>query len=147
MQKNAANPDGTSIPVVDSIFDLAAEKRYFRPKDDDGDDIVSNRLHPSIDDDTIYAGNYYYFVAEGPEENEFVPELMPPFPGSGTDPQGAVLYSIDKDSGDLNWKSIVDDQAHSMLTMSPVAYDGLVYVGLSSEVSGKCKISPLVSVT
>ncbi len=143
VQTKATNPDGTSIPVVDSIFDLVAEKRYFRPKDDDGDDIVSNRLHPSIDGDSIYAGNYLYFVAAGTGPTGLVPELMPPFPGSGTNPQGAVIYSIDKDSGRLNWKSIVDDHPHTMLTMSPVAYDGLVYVGLSSQLSGTLGLGAL----
>ena len=47
-----------------------------------------------------------------------------------------MLYSIDKKTGDLNWKTIVDDHPHAMQAMSPVVDRGMVFTGLSSQISG-----------
>ena len=70
-----------------AILDLVTESRYTGGSDSDGDDIVSNRLHPTIAGKSIYAGNYLYFLAGG--TGGFVDELMPPSPISTAAPQGA----------------------------------------------------------
>ena len=137
------NPDGTVSPEVLDIFDLVADPRYTGVSDGDGDDIVMTRMHPTFSGGNVYAGNYNLFLAfdAGGFSNDLmgVPMLTN---GLAFPSQGAVLVSIDVDTGDLNWKTVIDDNPHSMITNSVTVYDGMVYASLSTEVSGSLGILP-----
>jgi polyvinyl alcohol dehydrogenase (cytochrome) len=45
---------------------------------------------------------------------------------------GASLYGVDKQSGNLVWKTLLDSHPMAVVTQSPVVYNGRVYVGVSS---------------
>ncbi|WP_328854045.1 PQQ-binding-like beta-propeller repeat protein [Microbispora hainanensis] len=47
--------------------------------------------------------------------------------------QGAHLMAVDARTGDLIWKTTLDDQFAAVLTGSPVVYNGVVYQGVSSK--------------
>jgi hypothetical protein len=140
---DGVNADGTSIPKVLDVFDLVDDPRYTGTATDDGDDIVMNRIHPTLAGNNIYAANYNLFIAfdgGGPSNDLMgVPMLTN---GLAFQSQGAVLMSINKDSGDLNWKTVIDDNPHSMVTNSPTVHNGVVYAALSTEMSGSFGIFP-----
>jgi polyvinyl alcohol dehydrogenase (cytochrome) len=46
--------------------------------------------------------------------------------------EGASLYAVDKESGELVWKTKVDDHPFAVITQSPTVYKGVIYVGTSS---------------
>jgi len=46
---------------------------------------------------------------------------------------GAYLLALDTTTGDLIWKVQPDPSAYAMLTSSPIVYNGVVYMGVSSE--------------
>jgi outer membrane protein assembly factor BamB len=138
------NADGTESPAVVDIYDLVADPRYLGASASDGDDIVMNRMQPTLAEGNIYAGNYNLFLAGGPD-NGFSNDLMGVptlFNGLAFQSQGAVLLSIDADTGDLNWKTVIDDNPHSMITNSVTVHDGVVYAGLSTEMSGSLGLIP-----
>ena len=140
---DGVNPDGTPIPKVLDVYDLVDDPRYTGAATDDGDDIVMNRIHPTLAGKNIYAANYNLFL--GFDAGGFSNDLMGvPMLTNGLafQSQGAVLMSINKDSGDLNWKTVIDDNPHSMVTNSPTVHKGVVYVALSTEMSGSFGIVP-----
>jgi outer membrane protein assembly factor BamB len=140
---DGTNVDGTAIPKVEDVYDLVADPRYTGASDADGDDIVVNRVHPTVSGKNIYAGNYNLFL--GFDAGGFSNDLMGvPMLTNGLafQSQGAVLMSLNKKSGDLNWKTVIDDNPHSMITNSPTAHNGVVYAALSTEMSGSFGIIP-----
>jgi outer membrane protein assembly factor BamB len=143
MSTDGFNADGTAIPTVLDVYDLVDDPRYTGAATDDGDDIVVNRIHPTLAGKNIYAANYNLFL--GFDAGGFSNDLMGvPMLTNGLffQSQGAVLVSINKDSGDLNWKTVIDDNPHSMVTNSPTVDKGVVYVALSTEMSGSFGILP-----
>jgi len=142
-QIEGINPDGTGIPKVLNVFDLVADPRYTGASDADGDDIVVNRIHPTLAGKNIYAANYNLFLAfdAGGFSNDLLglPMLTN---GLAFQSQGAVLLSINKDTGDLNWKTVIDDNPHSMVTNNPTVHQGVVYAALSTEMSGSLGLAP-----
>src|SRR6478735_3358043 len=56
--------------------------------------------------------------------------------GSG----GATLYAVDKDNGDLKWKTTLDDHPLAVVTQSPVVYDGKIFIGVSSQEEGAARL-------
>lgn len=52
----------------------------------------------------------------------------------GTSP--AYLLSLNATNGSLNWATVLDDDASSISTGSPVLYNGIAYVGVSSTGEG-----------
>ena len=140
---DGVNADGTPIPKVIDVFDLVDDPRYTGAATDDGDDIVINRIHPTLSGKNIYAANYNLFL--GFDAGGFSNDLMGvPMLTNGLafQSQGAVLMSINKDSGDLNWKTVIDDNPHSMVTNSPTVHKGVVYAALSTEMSGSMGVVP-----
>jgi outer membrane protein assembly factor BamB len=140
---DGVNPDGTLIPRVLDIYDLVADPRYTGIDDQDGDDIVVNRIHPTLSGKNIFAANYNLFL--GFDSGGFSNDLMglPMLTnGFAFKSQGAILVSINKDTGDLNWKTIIDDNPHSMITNNPTVHNGVVYAALSSEMSGSLGLLP-----
>jgi polyvinyl alcohol dehydrogenase (cytochrome) len=49
-------------------------------------------------------------------------------PGS----HGAVLYAVERRTGNLRWKTTLDTHPLAIVTMSPTVYQGVAYVGVSS---------------
>jgi polyvinyl alcohol dehydrogenase (cytochrome) len=45
---------------------------------------------------------------------------------------GAYLLALDATTGNLIWKQMTDPSLHSLLTGSPIIYQGVVYAGISS---------------
>lgn len=137
-QLDGINPDGTNKPLVVRIDDFVLDSEYTGASASDGDDIQVNRLQPSMANDTLFAGNYGFFLG--------TPEQMGvPIPALGYTPlsQGAVLMAIDKDTGDLKWKTVVEDNPFSIITNNPVVYKGVVYVSMSSQMSGTLGVPSL----
>ena len=140
---DGVNADGTPIPRVLDVYDLVDDPRYTGLATDDGDDIVVNRIHPTLSGKNIFAANYNLFL--GFDAGGFSNDLMGvPMLTNGLafQSQGAVLMSIDKDSGELNWKTVIDDNPHSMVTNSPTVHKGVVYAALSTEMSGSLGVVP-----
>jgi len=46
--------------------------------------------------------------------------------------RGSSLYAVDRNTGLLKWKTVLDPHPLSVVTQSPVVYNGRVYVGVSS---------------
>src|SRR6266436_8467322 len=46
---------------------------------------------------------------------------------------GANVMSVDRESGTLRWMTRVDDHPAAIITGSPVVFDGVVYIGVSSS--------------
>src|SRR6266567_206708 len=46
---------------------------------------------------------------------------------------GANVMSVDRESGTLRWMTHVDDHPAAIITGSPVVFDGVVYIGVSSS--------------
>src|SRR5467141_5468822 len=49
---------------------------------------------------------------------------------------GANVISVDRESGTLRWMTKVDNHPAAIITGSPVVFDGVVYVGVSSSEEG-----------
>lgn len=77
---------------------------------------VISRSSPAILGDTLYIG----IVNSG----DFT--LGPPTASGG------YLLAIDTKTGDLRWKTLVDDNITASITGSPVVFGGVVYMGVSS---------------
>ena len=56
----------------------------------------------------------------------------------GTNPvrTGADVISVDRDTGSLRWITTVDSHPAAIITGSPVVFDGIVYIGVSSGEEG-----------
>lgn len=60
----------------------------------------------------------------------FAPDSL--FLGGDSTGKTASVMAIDKLTGALNWRTVVDSHQWSMITSSPVVYDGVAYVGVCS---------------
>ena len=49
---------------------------------------------------------------------------------------GARVFAVDRRTGELLWSTQVDTDPNSMITGSPVIYDGVAYLGISSKGEG-----------
>jgi polyvinyl alcohol dehydrogenase (cytochrome) len=58
-----------------------------------------------------------------------VKEVLSPLGRRG---KGATVYAVNRHSGDLVWKTTVEDHPLSQVTQSPVVYQNRVYVGVSA---------------
>jgi polyvinyl alcohol dehydrogenase (cytochrome) len=47
--------------------------------------------------------------------------------------KGANVMAVDRESGTLRWMTHVDDHPAAIITGSPVVFDGVVYIGVSSS--------------
>jgi polyvinyl alcohol dehydrogenase (cytochrome) len=66
-------------------------------------------------------------------------ELLAGQLGIDPGPSGATLYAVRRSDGELVWKTTLDSHPTSAVTQSPVAYDGKIYVGVSSRESALAK--------
>lgn len=92
---------------------------YSRP----GKSITLSRVTPAYNNGVLYVGNNNNFGA-------------PPA-------DGAVMLAIDANTGNLIWSKVVDTTSpYSVITQSPIVYNGIVYVGTSSlEEATGCALS------
>jgi polyvinyl alcohol dehydrogenase (cytochrome) len=81
-------------------------------------DIVRNlsRTSAAIADDTLIIGD---------QRNE-------PLTALDIGSTGSSVYAIDRNTGALKWKTLVEPHPMSVITQSPTVYNGRVYVGVSS---------------
>jgi polyvinyl alcohol dehydrogenase (cytochrome) len=49
------------------------------------------------------------------------------------DQASATLIAVNKESGDIVWKTLIDPLSTAIITSSPVEFDGRIYVGTSSN--------------
>jgi polyvinyl alcohol dehydrogenase (cytochrome) len=54
---------------------------------------------------------------------------------------GARVFAVDRRTGAPLWSTLVDTDPNSMITGSPVVYDGVAYVGISSKGEGNSEDS------
>jgi polyvinyl alcohol dehydrogenase (cytochrome) len=77
----------------------------------------ASRTSPAIVGDTLILGD------QGDTNSDGFPQ------GGGTT---ASVMAVDKNSGKLAWRTVVSDHPFSGITSSPVADDGVIYVGVTS---------------
>jgi len=74
-----------------------------------------SRVSPAVDHDQLIIGDIYNPITNPVVHN------------------GANLISIDRETGTRRWITQVDSHPAAIITGSPVVFDGVVYVGVSSE--------------
>src|SRR6266481_10080751 len=79
--------------------------------DYDGVDGAISRVSPAVDGDQLIIGD----ILSSTEVHN-----------------GANLIAVDRIAGNLRWKTQVDSHPAAIITGSPVVFDGVVYVGVSS---------------
>jgi polyvinyl alcohol dehydrogenase (cytochrome) len=84
----------------------------------DGIASTVSRTSPAVYGNTVYIG----------DQNNNASPLV------GGD--GAHLMAINARTGALRWDTVVDDQYAAMITASPIVYQGVIYVGISSKEQG-----------
>src|SRR6266853_1141440 len=80
--------------------------------DYDGVDGAISRVSPAVDGDHLILGDIPNFKQVH---------------------NGANIISVDRESGTLRWMTQVDTHPAAVITGSPVVFDGVVYVGVSSS--------------
>ena len=88
-----------------------------------------SRSSPAIVGDLLVFGDWL----DGPLE------MLAGQLGINPGPSGANLYAVRRSDGELVWKTTLDSHPTSAITQSPVAYDGKIYVGVSSRESALAK--------
>ena len=56
--------------------------------------------------------------------------------------EGAFLMAINKDTGELIWKTKLDDHPNAIITQSPAVYNDRIYVGVASLEEGNPSADP-----
>ncbi|MGC4044300.1 MAG: PQQ-binding-like beta-propeller repeat protein [Armatimonas sp.] len=89
-----------------------------------------SRTSPAIHGNTIVLGDQGDFNPATPWAGFFPSSYM-----AGQSPVGktASVIAVNKNTGALQWRTIVDDHPWSIVTASPVIHNGVVYVGISSS--------------
>src|SRR6266481_2444842 len=96
--------DVSATPIVDG------DAVYF--PDYDGVDGAISRVSPAVDGNQVIIGD---ILSSNKVHN------------------GANVMSVDRESGTLRWMTHVDDHPAAIITGSPVVFDGVVYIGVSSS--------------
>ncbi len=80
--------------------------------DYDGVDGAISRVSPAVDGNEVIIGD----ILSGNKVHN-----------------GANVMAVDRESGTLRWMTHVDDHPAAIITGSPVVFDGVVYIGVSSS--------------
>ena len=80
--------------------------------DYDGVDGAISRVSPAVDGNQVIIGD----ILNGKQAHN-----------------GANVLSVDRETGTLRWMTRVDNHPAAIITGSPVVFDGVVYVGVSSS--------------
>jgi polyvinyl alcohol dehydrogenase (cytochrome) len=78
----------------------------------DGVDGAVSRVSPAVDGNQVIIGD----ILSGNKVHK-----------------GANVMAVDRESGTLRWMTHVDDHPAAIITGSPVVFDGVVYIGVSSS--------------
>src|SRR5882762_6615140 len=78
----------------------------------DGVDGAISRVSPAVDGNQVIIGD----ILSGNKVHN-----------------GANVMAVDRESGTLRWMTHVDDHPAAIITGSPVVFDGVVYIGVSSS--------------
>src|SRR3984893_19187247 len=78
----------------------------------DGVDGAISRVSPAVDGNQVIIGD----ILSGNKVHN-----------------GANVMAVDRESGTLRWMTHVDDHPAAIITGSPVVFDGVVYIGISSS--------------
>jgi polyvinyl alcohol dehydrogenase (cytochrome) len=84
-------------------------------------------------------GDYTGFPADGSRTSPAVSGnliIIGDWTVAGTTPVGANIIAVDRTSGAKVWQTQVDNHPTAKITSSPVIFDGVVYVGVSSNEEG-----------
>src|SRR6266478_962198 len=114
--------DGDAVYFPDWGGNLFAVKRdggrliwSHKISDYDGVDGAISRVSPAVDGNQVIIGD----ILNGKQVHN-----------------GANVISVDRESGTLRWMTKVDNHPAAIITGSPVVFDGVVYVGVSSSEEG-----------
>jgi polyvinyl alcohol dehydrogenase (cytochrome) len=80
--------------------------------DYDGVDGAISRVSPAVDENQVIIGDIL---------------------SSNQTHNGANVISVDRETGTLRWKTQVDTHPAAIITGSPVVFDGVAYIGVSSS--------------
>jgi polyvinyl alcohol dehydrogenase (cytochrome) len=83
--------------------------------DYDGVDGAISRVSPAVDGEQLIVGD----ILNGKQVHN-----------------GANVISVDRETGALRWMTKVDNHPAAVITGSPVIFDGVVYIGVSSSEEG-----------
>src|SRR5467141_3229192 len=111
--------DGDAVYFPDWAGNLFAVKKdsgrliwSHKISDYDGVDGAISRVSPAVDGNQVIIGD---ILSSKKVHN------------------GANVISVDRESGTLRWMTRVDDHPAAIITGSPVVFDGVVYIGVSSS--------------
>src|SRR6266481_1004236 len=111
--------DGDAVYFPDWAGNLFAVKKdsgrliwSHKISDYDGVDGAISRVSPAVDGNQVIIGD---ILSSNKVHN------------------GANVISVDRESGTLRWMTRVDDHPAAIITGSPVVFDGVVYIGVSSS--------------
>lgn len=111
------NVGGSRLWTIDrATGDVLADKKLV----DYGKNLINNvsRTTPAIYGDLLIFGDI-----------RSQPTSVLNIPGG----HGAVVYAVSRITGDLVWKTTIDDHPLAIITQSPTVHGGVVYVGTSSH--------------
>ena len=83
--------------------------------DYDGVDGAISRVSPAVDGNQVIIGD----ILNGKQAHN-----------------GANVIAVDRETGNLRWRTQVDNHPAAIITGSPVVFDGVVYIGVSSNEEG-----------
>lgn len=143
------NPDGTRIPKLVKSLDLFSDPKYQGPPEGvpaDPDnperyDVYSTRMHPSIDLYSLYAGNWGNDGSVGALGwADKITGASNPTNPNYRNKGGAILYKINRFTGELIWKTVVDDDPRSAISAGSVSTPSLlhplIFVPFGSIITG-----------
>src|SRR5258706_4096131 len=111
--------DGDTVFFPDWAGNLFAVNRHsgrliwsHKISDYDGVDGAISRVSPAVDGNQVIIGD----ILNGKQVHN-----------------GANVISVDRETGILRWMTQVDNHPAAIITGSPVVFDGVVYVGVSSS--------------
>src|SRR6266478_1937670 len=114
--------DGDAVYFPDWAGNLFAVKKdsgrliwSHKISDYDGVDGAISRVSPAVDGNQVIIGD----ILSGNKVHN-----------------GANVMAVDRKSGTLRWMTHVDDHPAAIITGSPVVFDGVVYIGVSSSEEG-----------
>src|SRR5882757_1521898 len=111
--------DGDAVYFPDWAGNLFAVKKdsgkliwSHKISDYDGVDGAISRVSPAVDGNQVIVGD----ILNGKQVHN-----------------GANVISVDRESGTLRWMTKVDNHPAAIITGSPVVFQGVVYIGVSSS--------------
>lgn len=113
------NPDNTAMPKVLMSLDFFGDPKYVTPNQTPGATVFFDRTFPTLIDNYVFAGNYgvgaakaaYYDPSGATFSQRANDSPNPTNPGFIN--AGSVIYKLDRRTGNLVWKSVIDNNPFS----------------------------------